>query len=139
PTAYPSEYNQVKKYAAHHEIFSDGYWGTIGYAVVDMSPDFNLLTSMSAHETDEAATDVDTTSGYRDSSGNEIGDKCADHTFYMDGYLVQEVWSNISCACIQTVPTTPPPPPPDPCDKLPVEERACCHKPWLPMCNPRGR
>ena len=66
------------------------------------------LANDAAHEFTEAVTDPFLTAWY-DSSGNEVGDKCgwtfsAPVTLAATTWQLQEEWSNVARACVQTTP-----------------------------------
>lgn len=67
------------------------------------------------HEEAETQTDPDASSGWLDSSGNEIGDKCAwmnlQNTSFPDGQVfpTQPLWSNATSTCVQSYAPTPSP------------------------------
>jgi hypothetical protein len=72
--------------------------------------DADLTINVTSHEQIEAATDPNPSSGWVDSSGQEIGDKCAwtfgprgsdgsDVNFNGDPYLLQQEWSNAISGC----------------------------------------
>ena len=68
------------------------------YAVVTFGDDGTNVTL--SHETYEAATDPDNSTGYYDrSSGNEVGDVCQGNNYTLDGTAVQFVWSQALCSC----------------------------------------
>jgi hypothetical protein len=132
PAVY-SDYDNTNNFAGHHMSFTDSIGRLIRYAVVEWGSSAQM-TMLSSHEIAEAATDPDSNGYFQDSDGDEIGDLCqAGPGFLWDGHQVEEVWSQDACSCIQITP-----PDPNPCDKLPPEEKLCCLKPWLPVCNPRG-
>lgn len=60
---------------------------------------FAALTSTTSHEICEAITNPLGTGWYRDSDQSEIGDLCAWKTKIMNGYVVQEIWSNSAGGC----------------------------------------
>jgi hypothetical protein len=58
------------------------------------------LTSTSSHELCEAITDAVPGTGWYDDTNGEIGDICAWQTKDVNGYTVQQEWSNAQDACI---------------------------------------
>jgi hypothetical protein len=123
----------------HHGSFVTPYGSRLRFAVVDFGAT-DTMTVVSSHEISEAATDPDVGSGYwSGSSGAEIGDMCTFvdsngqittiDTYRWDGHLIQEVWSQGGCGCIQQ------PPVPPKCTRTP---KICCSKPNLAICNGGG-
>ncbi|HWB12432.1 MAG TPA: DUF4214 domain-containing protein [Pirellulales bacterium] len=96
-------------FAGYHNSFVDSAGQLVRYAVI---PDpigndrvaglaaFQQQTAASSHELAEAITDPDGTSWWDDTndstSGYEIGDfaDLASNTVYLNGYAVEELWSN---------------------------------------------
>jgi hypothetical protein len=60
---------------------------------------FDALTSISSHELCEAITDPRPWTGWNDSSNSEIGDICAWQTGTVNGFTIQQEWSNSQSAC----------------------------------------
>jgi hypothetical protein len=66
------------------------------------------------HEIDEAVTDRK--SGWVDSSGNEVGDKCnLQPSLYNGTTMIEQVWSNAQCGCADRQPQPAVPPAPTNC------------------------
>ena len=61
---------------------------------------FDALTSVISHEVAEAITDPVPGSGWYDDQNGEIGDICAWQLATVDGYTVQQEWSNQAGSCI---------------------------------------
>ena len=61
---------------------------------------FDALTSVISHEVAEAITDPVPGSGWYDDQNGEIGDICAWQLATMDGYTVQQEWSNQAGSCV---------------------------------------
>ncbi len=66
------------------------------------------VTIVAGHELAEVETDANASSGWIDSSGNEIGDKCA-WTGLINipaagGFPTQPLWSNATSSCVQSYP-----------------------------------
>jgi hypothetical protein len=61
---------------------------------------FDALTTVSSHEVAEAITDPVPGSGWYDDANGEIGDICAWQTTPLDGYVVQQEWSNAANSCV---------------------------------------
>jgi hypothetical protein len=118
-------------FAGYHNSFVDSAGQLVRYAVI---PDpigndlvggltaFQQQTSASSHELAEAITDPDGTSWWDATndatSGEEIGDfaDLATNTVYLNGYAVEELWSNVTDglavpvgATLTPTPTIPPP------------------------------
>jgi hypothetical protein len=83
--------------------------GTIFYAVmpypscagcVGPLQAYDALTSISSHELCEAITDPVPGQGWYDDQNGEIGDICAWQTKTVDGYTVQQEWSNQQGKCM---------------------------------------
>ncbi|MBV9271498.1 MAG: hypothetical protein JO165_10405 [Candidatus Eremiobacteraeota bacterium] len=64
------------------------------------------VTIVGGHEQAETETDPQPNSGWLDSSGSEIGDKCAwislENNPNAGGYPTQPLWSNASSGCVQS-------------------------------------
>ncbi len=63
-------------------------------------PTFDALTSVTSHEIAEAVTDPVPGAGWYDDQNGEIGDICAWQLATLDGYTVQQEWSNQAGSCI---------------------------------------
>lgn len=61
---------------------------------------FDSLTSVISHEVAEAITDPIPGSGWYDDQNGEIGDICAWQLATVDGYTVQQEWSNQAGSCV---------------------------------------
>jgi serine protease len=66
------------------------------------------VTIVAGHEQAETETDPQPNTGWLDTSGQEIGDKCAwinliDNSA-AGGYATQPLWSNATSSCVQTYP-----------------------------------
>jgi hypothetical protein len=101
-------------FLGYHSVFTDSAGATVYYAVVvdqvgnysagpGYTP-FTQFTSTASHEVAEAVTDPDTSSGWYDNdpssptNGEEIGDLGGNAVGWLNGYLVQENWSNLQFA-----------------------------------------
>ena len=62
--------------------------------------DFDALTTVASHEIAEAVTDPVPGRGWYDTQQGEIGDICAWQLAALDGYTVQQLWSNRQQACV---------------------------------------
>jgi hypothetical protein len=118
-------------FAGYHNSFVDSTGQLVRYAVI---PDpigndqvagltaFQQQTAASSHELAEAITDPDGTSWWDNTNdataGYEIGDfaDLSKNTVYLNGYAVEELWSNVTRglatpqgATLTPTPTTPPP------------------------------
>ena len=62
--------------------------------------DFDALTTVASHEIAEAVTDPIPGRGWSDDQQGEIGDICAWQLAALDGYTVQQLWSNREEACV---------------------------------------
>ena len=93
PSASVSEY--LQRFYGHHQTYT--YNGqNVWYAVVEYSTDTRTALNVITHEVYEAATDPDVSTGYWDPANGgekEIGDLCNLQTEIIDGYPVQQVWS----------------------------------------------
>ncbi|MBV9669440.1 MAG: hypothetical protein JOZ43_00660 [Acidobacteriales bacterium] len=95
-----------KDYCGYHH-FSEHVSQNIYYAVepfpscpaCSFGTDFDTLTKASSHELCEAITDPELNGWFDPSTGNEVGDICNSRAKRLDGYLVQELWSNQRSAC----------------------------------------
>jgi hypothetical protein len=139
PQGVSSNYDIKNNADAHHLSFTDFYGNKIPYAIIDYGLS-GYGIEVASHEIAEAATDP-YDHGYWSSSLDEIADLCEgsatspDHNFVWPGssFVVQDIWSNDACTCIQTaIPT-----PVAPCAGLTGTARVCCEKPSLPVCNVR--
>jgi hypothetical protein len=128
---YTSNFPSRVNYCAWHSTTSITGAGTVAFAYMPNTagisgcdpvaaggtstgtsyPDSLSLTNVTAHEFMESITDTQLTAWY-DSSGSEIGDKCA---WMFSGtvtlansttWLLQEEWSNSAGGCVETT-TTP--------------------------------
>jgi hypothetical protein len=61
---------------------------------------FDALTAVTSHEVAEAVTDPVPGSGWYDDRNGEIGDICAWQLATVDGYVVQQEWSNAAGTCV---------------------------------------
>lgn len=61
---------------------------------------FDALTSVISHEVAEAITDPIPGAGWYDDQNGEIGDICAWQLTTVDGYTVQQEWSNQAGSCV---------------------------------------
>jgi hypothetical protein len=61
---------------------------------------FDALTSVLSHEVAEAITDPMPGTGWYDDQNGEIGDICAWQLAPLDGYTVQQEWSNTAGTCV---------------------------------------
>lgn len=100
PNGIISAFDTANGFIGHHRSYT--YKGnTVWYAVVEYSSNTSRTLNVITHEVYEAATDPDLLTGYFDSAtGNEVGDLCNLQTAMMDGYPVQQVWSQQTCSCI---------------------------------------
>lgn len=100
PNGLVSKTDKDNNYLGHHGTCK--YKGKdVWYGVIEYNSDRNQVMNVLTHEIYEAATDPDLTTGYRDTNAGkaEIGDLCNLQTMTMDGYPVQQVWSQKSCGC----------------------------------------
>jgi hypothetical protein len=102
PNGVTSQYDTSSGFIGHHQTYT--YNGqNVWYAVVEYSTDTRQTLSVITHEVYEAATDPDVSTGYWDPANGgetEIGDLCNLQTMVIDGYPVQQVWSQKGCDCI---------------------------------------
>jgi hypothetical protein len=119
-------------FAGYHNSFVDSAGQLVRYAVIPdpigndqvagLTP-LQQQTAASSHEMAEAITDPDGTSWWDDTndanSGEEIGDfaDLSKNTVYLNGYAVEELWSDATGglamplgATLTPTPTVPPPP-----------------------------
>ena len=110
-------------FCAYHDSFGNGtLYAAMPYAAsfscnpggkLPNNNDADLTINVTSHEQMEAATDPEPSSGWVDSSGQEIGDKCAwtfgtrgsngaNVTFNGHPYLLQREWSNAKRGCSLT-------------------------------------
>ena len=108
------------QYCAWHSSTSSS-GGTIAYTNLPYMPDAGAscgadsvnsggtldgVTIVSGHEQAETETDPQPNSGWLDSSGSEIGDKCAwvslENNPNAGGYPTQPLWSNANNGCVQS-------------------------------------
>ncbi|HZL38422.1 MAG TPA: hypothetical protein VFC78_24120 [Tepidisphaeraceae bacterium] len=83
-------------FAGFHWHFVDSQGDTVYYAVVPrtVDPTQDSMTITSSHELAEAITDPDNANGWFDGELAEIGDKAEGGYGNIDGYAVQDEWSN---------------------------------------------
>ena len=106
-------------FCAYHDSFNGTIYAAQPYAAsfscnpggnLPNNDDADLTINVTSHEQMEAATDPFPSSGWVDSGGQEIGDKCAwtfgprggdgsDVNFNGDPYLLQQEWSNAIGGC----------------------------------------
>src|SRR5262249_35091941 len=86
--------------AGHHRQFTNSSGNTIRYAVITYNQDVNYNDPLVSHELSEAITDPDLSTGWYDSSGNEIGDICRFNYVMLDGFQIEEIYSDKACACV---------------------------------------
>jgi hypothetical protein len=102
PNGVTSAYDTSNGFIGHHQTYT--YKGqNVWYAVVEYSTDTRQTLSVITHEVYEAATDPDLSTGYWDPAHGgetEIGDLCNLQTMIVDGFPVQQVWSQKGCDCI---------------------------------------
>ncbi len=102
PNGITSAYDTSNGFIGHHQTYT--YNGqNVWYAVVEYSTDTRTTLNVITHEVYEAATDPDVSTGYWDPANGgetEIGDLCNLQTEIIDGYPVQQVWSQKGCKCI---------------------------------------
>jgi hypothetical protein len=60
----------------------------------------DALTTVSSHAVAEAITGAVPGTGWYDDVNGEIGDICAWQTAMLDGYVVQQEWSNAANSCV---------------------------------------
>jgi hypothetical protein len=116
PNGVTSTYDTSNSFIGHHQIYqyngstmfepslgpTNQYNGNVVYAVVEYSSNTTQTMSVITHEVYEAATDPDGSTGYwdpPDGGETEIGDPCNLQTIILDGYPVQQVWSQAACGC----------------------------------------
>ena len=108
---YDLNQDGTRRLGGHHQLFfykSKPVW----YGVIEYHPDKTTTLSFITHEAYEAATDPDLCTGYWDppfpgfkcvpgdgGGETEIGDPCNLMVEIIDGYPVQEVFSQKICGC----------------------------------------
>jgi hypothetical protein len=101
PNGITSAYDTSNGYIGHHQTYQ--YKGkNIWYSVVEYNHNTSQTLTVITHEVYEAATDPDVSTGYFDHAQGgetEVGDLCNGQTMTMDGYTVQQVWSQKACGC----------------------------------------
>jgi hypothetical protein len=78
--------------------YNDG----MAYGIVEYHQSFVDTDTTISHEIHEAITDTIPNSGYN-SGGNgaqEIGDICQGNNFSLDGFTLQQSWSQVQCRCV---------------------------------------
>ncbi len=98
PTTTPLYCAPGQSCSAYHGNIGDRYtYQAINYASDPYNNDRGVAVS---HEIYESATDADG-SGYWTGNGEtEVGDYCNGSPYYLDGYSIQQVWSQDACQCI---------------------------------------
>ncbi len=88
----------------HEQINSQIFYAAMPYpgcnGCLGGLAEFDALTATSSHELCEAITDVVPGMGWYDDHNGEIGDICAWKMKKVDGYNVQQEWSNKTKSCI---------------------------------------
>jgi hypothetical protein len=110
-------------FLGYHNAFTDAAGAPAYYAVIpyQTSPnasiggvsEFQSLTTVASHEFAEAVTDPDTQTGWRDyaGTGNEVGDFATQlPPVYLNGYAVQELYSDQAGGNVAPAGATAPPP-----------------------------
>ena len=88
-----------KGYYAYHSHYAYGS-SRYAFAVIHYGDSDTINVSI-AHETYEAASNPDGNGYYDDNAiDGEIGDFCDRIPEYIDGIVVQKVWSEASCVCL---------------------------------------
>jgi hypothetical protein len=109
PPGVTSQFDQQNNFAGHHRQFVDSARGSlpIRYAVITYSTDTQYTNPVISHEISEAITDPDLATGWWDTGdGEEIGDICRFNYAQLDGFQIEEIWSQQQCACVGAVQTT---------------------------------
>ena len=102
PPGVTSTFDAQNSFAGHHRSFADASGNPVYYAVITYNPDPNYNNPLLSHEISEAITDPDLSTGWLDTSGNEIGDICRGQYATLDGFTIETIWSMKSCACVGT-------------------------------------
>jgi hypothetical protein len=108
PPGVTSQLDETNNFAGHHAEFADpsGSGLPIVYAVITYNTDTGYNDPLISHEISESVTDPDLTTGWYDSNGNEIGDLCRFQYSTLDGFPIEEIWSDKACACVGASTTT---------------------------------
>jgi photosystem II stability/assembly factor-like uncharacterized protein len=107
--------DSVNSFLGYHSEFTDSQGVEVFYAVIANpignatipgTSDFQQQTEVSTHELAEAITDpsnpatAEAPGGWFDDSGQEVGDKCNAMISYLNGYAVQDEYSNAAGGCV---------------------------------------
>lgn len=107
--------SSCQAFCGYHDAIQDSAGNAIAYYGVLPYPDcagcasgadgtslapFDALTAVTSHEVAEAITDPVPGSGWYDDQNGEIADICAWQLATLDGYTVQQEWSNQAGSCV---------------------------------------
>lgn len=165
-----SGFNSSSGFCAYHGAVTTTSHGPLSYTVFPYIPDAGYgcgagsvnshssnagildgVSIVGGHEEAETITDPDAATGWLDSNGQEIGDKCAWYhlqntsfggtTLGTSMFPTQPLWSNASSSCVQSYggssPTPTPSPPPTNAIVNPGFETSHL-KPWS-TCRSKGK
>ena len=85
--------DDVGKYSGYHSQFN-----SMSYAVVEYNSDFGQMDVIVSHEIYECSSDPNGYGVY--GVDGEIGDLCQGNGYWLDGYLIQQVWGQSACKCV---------------------------------------
>jgi hypothetical protein len=102
PPGVTSQFDAQNGFAGHHRLFPDpsGSGQSVIYAVITYNTDTGYNDPLISHEISEAVTDPDLSTGWYDSHGEEIGDLCRFDYATLDGFPIEEIFSEKACACV---------------------------------------
>ncbi len=107
PPGVTSVLDSEDDFAGHHAQFVPaGETQPVRYAVITYNTDEGYNDPVVSHEVSEATTDPDLTTGWYDQDGDEISDICRFTYSSLDGYLIEDIYSMKSCACVGATTTT---------------------------------
>jgi hypothetical protein len=102
PPGVTSQFDAQNNFAGHHREFADpsGSGLPVIYAVITYNTDTGYNDPLISHELSEAVTDPDLSTGWYDSHGEEVGDLCRFDYATLDGFPIEEIFSEKACACV---------------------------------------
>jgi hypothetical protein len=108
PPGVTSQFDQQNGFAGHHREFPNpsGSGLPIVYVVITYSSSTGYNDPLLSHEISESITDPDLSTGWYDSHGDEIGDVCRFNYVKLDGYSIEEIYSEKACGCVGVATST---------------------------------
>lgn len=96
PAGVQSSYDVQNNFGGHHGHTDTGF---IVYSVIE-NGNYTNMDITTSHEIYESSTNPDTSNGWWGPGGEtEVADLCQGNYYNLDGYKIQQVWSQTACAC----------------------------------------